>query len=576
MGNYNLTSISIRDLLNNIENNIIAIPEIQRPFLWKPNQVKDLIDSLYKNYPVGYLIFWQDDEVEVKGNISAKDKQIIIDGQQRITSISAALLGKSVVDDRYQTRGIRISFNPITEEFEVYNSNVKRSDAWINDISVVFTEEFSAEELVRDYSSRNEIEPEEVYRVIKKLSDIADRNLGLIELSSDLTIDEISEIFRRINFHGLEMTQTDFALTKIAARSEYDGHNLRKAIDYFTHLLERPEDFDNIKKSDIDFASKEYFQNLEWTKDAQSIYTPSYHDTLRVIFTYKFRRGRIKDFVELLAGYNFETRTYDRHNIEGIFQRLKEGLLDFINEENFTSYLQRLRNIGLIRENFIQSKSVINFGYVLYLLLVEKGISPEIRNKSVERWLILSNISKRYSGSSESTFQQDINLFTNSDDIVATIDAIEAEELDDAFWNLTYIDTLSTQHTPTFYTFVMAQVVAEDQGFLSTTTVEEIFDDVNDKRHVFPREYLLPRGFTNQDINQIANNVLVAQDAYDVRGVDSPSIYLLKFNERDWHFKENAIPAGLDRMTNRDYPRFLEERRKLMAEKVKEYYESFK
>ena len=121
MANFEVNNVSVSTLLGYISDGIIAIPEIQRPFVWDTTKVRDLIDSLYKEYPVGYIITWKSPDVKLKDGKNSEGKQILIDGQQRITALTAALLGKEVLDSNYKKRRIRIAFNVKTEEFQTCN-----------------------------------------------------------------------------------------------------------------------------------------------------------------------------------------------------------------------------------------------------------------------------------------------------------------------------------------------------------------------------------------------------------------------------------------------------------------------
>ena len=123
MAKYSVNQYSVESIMNWVKSGEIAIPEIQRPFVWTSSQVRDLVDSLYKGYPVGYLITWRNPNVKLKdGSISA-GKKILIDGQQRVTALTTALVGQQVINDSYDKIIIRIAFHTIEERFEVLNSN---------------------------------------------------------------------------------------------------------------------------------------------------------------------------------------------------------------------------------------------------------------------------------------------------------------------------------------------------------------------------------------------------------------------------------------------------------------------
>src|SRR4029077_15173880 len=118
---YSVTPHSVETLLTWVKTGEIAIPEIQRPFVWEATKVRNLLDSLYRGYPVGYLIAWKNPTVRLKDGTHSAGKRILIDGQQRVTALMAALLGQEVVTKDYETVRIRIAFNPVKEGFEVAN-----------------------------------------------------------------------------------------------------------------------------------------------------------------------------------------------------------------------------------------------------------------------------------------------------------------------------------------------------------------------------------------------------------------------------------------------------------------------
>lgn len=573
---YEVNSKSISYLMAKVEAKELSIPEIQRPYVWENVQVRDLIDSLYKGYPIGYIITWSNDTVRLKDGSSPKNTSIIIDGQQRITALAAALKGQEVFDSNYSKRRIKIAFNPITKKLEVLDSAIQRSDEWVDDISIFFIDGFDTFKFSIEYAEKTKSNPSEISKAISRLTSIPSMLVGLVELPANLSIEEVTEIFNRINSKGVKLSQADFALSRIAANLEYEGPDLRKSIDYFCHLIARPQDYENIVNSDALFCQTDLFKNIKWIESYSSVFKPDYNDLLRIIFGYKFKRGRLRDFVQLLSGRNFETRTYEPGIVERTFADLKTAIFETTNQHNFKTYVNRLENIGLLKNKFIQSKNVINFGYILFLILKEKGINHGTRNICVERWLILSNITKRYSGSSETAFQRDIEMFVQNENPVIVIDRIEQAELSDNFWEVTFVDQLSTSHTPTFYTFVMAQIVNGDNAFLSTEKVTSIVKNVGDKHHVFPKKYLENNGFEQTEYNQIANYAMINKETNIIIGKKAPLHYLKEFENSDKNFEENALPIDLETMKANDYYKFLEQRRILMSRKIKKYYESFK
>src|SRR6476646_10042635 len=124
---YSVTPHPVETLLTWVTSGEIAIPEIQRPFVWEPTKVRNLLDSLYHGYPIGYLIAWRNPTVKLKDGTSSAGKRILIDGQQRITALMAALLGREVLTKNYDSVRIRIAFPPIEEIFEVTNPAIAKN-----------------------------------------------------------------------------------------------------------------------------------------------------------------------------------------------------------------------------------------------------------------------------------------------------------------------------------------------------------------------------------------------------------------------------------------------------------------
>ena len=239
---YSVNQYSLQNLLTWIETGDIAIPEIQRPFVWNATKVRDFIDSLYFGYPVGYLIAWRNPSVRLKDGSRSEGKRILIDGQQRVTALLASILARTIVDKKYKKVRISIAFNPRNERFEVTNPAIRSDRSWLPDIAQLFAPETKLLQVVDKYCEINaEQNRDETHDRISRLHGILNNSLGLIELNADLPIETVSEIFVRINSKGVPLNAADFAMSKMAANEKYEGHQLRKCIDYFCHLSVSPE-----------------------------------------------------------------------------------------------------------------------------------------------------------------------------------------------------------------------------------------------------------------------------------------------------------------------------------------------
>lgn len=595
---YEVNNSSIDGILSFIKNGEIAIPEIQRPFVWDSSKVRDLIDSLYKGYPVGYIITWKNPDVKLKDGTFALGKKVLIDGQQRITALIAAILGQEVVGSDYRKKRIKIAFNPREEKFEVSNPAIEKDSIWISDISKIFTNDFNTFSYIFKYCSENNIsdmeEQSKLANTITNLIAIKNNNLGIIDLSHKLDIETVTEIFIRINSKGVVLSQADFAMSKISSNEVYGGNTIRKTIDYFCHLAKNPIDYVAIRENDTEYCNKDDFNKIKWiAKENEDLYSPSYTDVLRVAFTYKFNRGKLADLVSLLSGRDFETREYKDEIAEESFKLLHEGVLDFVNETNYKRFIMIIKSSGIIDSSLVRSQNVLNFAYTLYLTLKAKGIQPNKIENLVRRWLVLSILTGRYSSSPESAFDYDIKRIVEADDIELYIKHVEDGELSDAFWNNILVTKLNTSVTssPYFNVYLMAQIRNGDRGFLSShIDVKTLIEGRGDVHHIFPKKYLQKNGLNNRgQYNQIANYVYMQSEINIKISDKSPDKYFnelieqcnngeIKYgginniDELNNNLNENCIPREVFNMNIDNYNEFLELRRRLMAEKIKEYY----
>lgn len=240
MAQFDVYSTSVENIISWIKSGEVAIPEIQRPFVWDATKVRDLMDSLYKGFPVGYIIVWKNPDVRLKDGSISTGKKILIDGQQRITAMQAAIAGQMVTDASYKKKPIRIAFNPIEEVFEVCNSAIEKNSRWIPDISRVFDVTFNPWAFVGEYCQANGLAGQEssINNTLMKLTSIKAISLGVTEISQSLSIDDVTEIFIRINSQGVVLSQADFAMSKISSDDRYGGNETRKMIDYFCHFMQ--------------------------------------------------------------------------------------------------------------------------------------------------------------------------------------------------------------------------------------------------------------------------------------------------------------------------------------------------
>lgn len=592
---YSVNNFPVEIILNWYRSKEIAIPEIQRPFVWDSTKVRNLLDSLYQGYPVGYLIVWKNPNVKLKDGKNSEGKKILIDGQQRVMALITSILGQEIVNSDYKKQKIIISFNPQTEKFEVLNPAIQRDNVWIQDVSPIINGTARLSKVVSEYCEKNAIaDKDKIEDSLENLKKILSRPIGLIELEHDLDIEIVTEIFIRINSEGISLNQADFAMSKIASNEVYNGTMLRKSIDYFCHLIRSPEFYVSITECDKEFLNSEFIQKISWLKDEnEDLYDPGYSDLLRVAFTSEFDRGKLADLVSLLSGRNFESRTYEEEIVKESFEKLKKGIFNFVNETNFKRFIMIIKSAGFISSDMIRSKNALNFAYILYLKLRALNYNPADIEKYVKKWFVLSILTQRYSGSPESMFDFDIKRISTGkfEDFLKDV---ENAQLSDAYWESALVQNFKTpvSSSPYFNVFLAAQVKFNEKGFLSKDiTIKDLISQRGDIHHIFPKEYLKLHGLKRGEYNQIANYVYTQSEININIGKKSPKEYLnyvfkqcegqeLKYggiNSKEQLYQnlsENCIPEETKDMDITQFNNFLEKRRILMANKLKLYYYS--
>jgi hypothetical protein len=592
---YSVTPQPIETLLTWVKTGEIAIPEIQRPFVWDASKVRNLLDSLYRGYPVGYLVAWRNPTVKLKDGTSSAGKRILIDGQQRVTALMASLLGREVLTKDYVTVRIRIAFHPIEEKFEVWTPIIEKNPAWISDVAAFFSPDAKLLQIMKAYLHSNPgVDADELMATLDQLRSITNNHVGIIELAGDLDIETVTEIFIRVNSAGVSLSQADFAMSKIAANESYGGNTLRKAIDYFCHIAVAPEFLSRIQKADPAFAASEFFPKMTWLKEVgDSIYLPSYTDMLRVAFTSEFGRGKLQDLVALLSGRNFETKEYEAAIAESSFGRLKDGILQFMNKTHFDRFVMILRSAGFISADLIGGQSAVDFAYIAYLRGRAQNVPAPQLERIVRRWYVMSMLRGRYTGNAETAFDFDIRQI-EALGLISFEQTVISTELPDSFWEALLPQEMNTSSasSPYFAAYQAAQVKSGDRGFLSRDiTASDLLLNHHDVHHLYPSNYLKKKGLARGQYNQIANFVLTQSEINIAVGDKAPEVYfgqlaeqcnggkilyggITDTEEMKNNFRMNAIPECLLSGEKMEYDSFLEARRPLMAQKLKNWFEA--
>ena len=591
--NYKITQYSVSSILGYVENSQIAIPEIQRPFVWKGEEVRALIDSLYEGYPIGYLIVWQNSQVRVRNFGKGGTKKILIDGQQRVTALMAALLGKEVLDEQYQSHRIRIAFNPLAgkgeERFAVCDTKHEEDSRWIPDISIFFRRDFSFRQFEKEYKEAN---PDEDFTPLEEsvdtLKEIVKHQVGVIELSFLLDIDVVSEIFIRINLQGKPLNQEDFVMSKISVNEQYGGDYIRNCIDYFCHLLREPSFYQVLQQNETEFFFFVYGKALTWCQnEEQSLYIPSYADVLKVVLISYFGKTRIGDLVHLLSGRDGEKKIFSKKEIskkvsEEAFEKLGAGVKAFVCEENFQGFQKALKKAGYSCSRLLYSQSVLNYCYAMYLLMYRQGIGEKERESLLSKWITMAMITGHYQSGGESTVQKD---YANAQEegFASYLAQIEELKLTDEFYNniLPEKFTSTTARTAPFLAYVATQCARGVHSLYSDVTIEELYKNKTESYQILPKAYLAKCGYKTREIyGQVANLTYISKETKDIIRKKSPVDYkenlekAIGIEKIRTSLKENGLAETIFTANETDVIQILDDRRRQMALEIRDFYKT--
>ncbi|MGB9789294.1 GmrSD restriction endonuclease domain-containing protein [Thermotoga caldifontis] len=573
---------SVGGLLENIDSGEIGLPDIQRPFVWDTTRVRDLFDSMYRGYPIGTLLFWENGFPGEHRTIGTGTKQriprlLVVDGQQRLTALYAVMKGVRIVDKNFDQKRLRIAFNPLEEKFEVTNTSIERDLNWIADISILWQEGFRLYDFIFDFMKRleerrglTEEERQRIPRSIQKLVNLVNYPMTALEISASATEEQVSEIFVRINSRGRTLNQADFILTLMSVFWD-EG---RKELEEFCRQAKNPPS-DNRPS-----PYNPYFK-------------PQPDQLLRVDVAMAFRRARLEHVYSILRGKDLQTGEFSPERRDEQFDRLEEAQNEVLNLQNWHDFLKVVKRAGYIHPNLITSEMALVYAYSLWLIGKQDfGLDQHTLRDLMARWFFMSSLTSRYSSSAETRMEQDLALIrgcSSSEEFVRTLEQEISAVLTNDYWNVTLPNELATAsaRSPGQFAFFAALCLLDAPVLYSSMKVRDLLDPTSqphrlavERHHPFPRKYLEKLGIKDKhDINQVANFALVEwRDNVDI-GDRPPSDYAPEYERRfpPERLKEmywyHALPEA---WYNMGYGTFLEERRRRMAEIIRKGFESLK
>lgn len=577
----------VDDLVRGVRIGRIGLPDLQRPFVWTDNKVRDLFDSMMKGYPIGYVMIWESPaDYETKKNVIGKNekihdepKELVIDGQQRLTALVAAMYGVVVKDKNFADKEIKISFNPLTREFAVWTPAYERDTEWISRISDVFLakEQNSIISLRRKFiKEANEgrakknlgelTEDEEtiIEDSINALLNLSDFSLPTLEIQYNADEEAVADIFVRVNSGGQKLTENNFIQTLISV--------------YENDTSDRINEFSEKSRIPADNTSYNTLLAIE----------PSH--LIRMAVGVGFRRARLRYAYMLLRGKNLKTGKFSAEERQANLDKFKDALDKVMNLNNWHGFINIVGEAGYISNKLIASSNAVVFSYVLYLIAkYDYKLDAISLRKCISKWFFMSTITYFYTGSTESEVENqfaDLRDVNTAEEFIAYIDRVISTRFTEDYFNLTLPSELNSTAaiSPAWNGYIAAQIVLNNPMLFSNTPVSKYFiigssgtKNAIDKHHIFPKHYLEQIGYTNdRDRNQLANftylDYVTNIDISDKAPGEYVNAYRQKLGDDGYRktCEQNALPENFENM---EYPVFLEKRRQLMAQIVKKAYE---
>lgn len=564
---------NLQGLINDIDMGTIGLPDIQRPFVWADTKVRQLFDSLYKGYPVGYLLFWENANINGVKSIGTERKQkaaqlLIVDGQQRLTSLYAVIKGQEVIRENYNKTKIIIAFNPLEEKFEIPDAAIRRDPRYFQNITKVWARDADifdiTDDFVENLKKHKEITAEEV-RIIRrnfnKLKNLENYPFSVLELSAEIDEEQVADVFVRINSQGKTLNQADFILTLMSVFWDEGRTNL--------------EDFCR----DARLPSKTQATPFNY------IIVPKPDQMLRAAVGLAFRRARLQYIYSILRGKDLETGLFSEERRDTQFDILKIAQGNALDIQNWHEFLKAIIQAGYSNESFISSNNNILYSYVFFLIgRMDYKVDLYNLKRLIARWFFMCSITGRYTGSPETAMEMDLaklRSVTSAEGFIGTINEIIDSQLTPDFWNVTLPMDMATSsfRSPSLFAYYAALNIHDAYGLFSKLKVGELLQSglranksALERHHLFPKAWLMRNGFTeSRDYNQIANFALVEWSDNIAISDKEPKVYL-PFYERRFSSEEmkkmkywHALPAEWQEM---EYKEFLTSRRKMIARVV--------
>jgi hypothetical protein len=515
--------MKINYLLDSIDNGQVVLPEFQRGYVWSRDQVKGLFQSLYQKFPIGGLLIWNTsaDATSLRGTDirGTQTVKLLLDGQQRVTSLYGVMRGRPprFFEDARKSRSFTgLYFNVEQEVFEFYRPTTMATDPlWISVSDLFLT---GTEEALKNLGT---VEPAQLVKYMSRITRI--HSIGERELHDEniagehMTVDVVVDVFNRVNSGGTKLSKGDLALARICAIREEARAEIREALEQWS-------------AAGYHFKSDWLLRTVNMVGTGEALF-----EALRGISS--------EDF-----GMAFKKAT---QSVDFLLNLLSSRL-------------------GVDHDKVLQGKYGLA---VLARLVAERGgqvTDPVLQNKMLY-WYLHQSMWGRYSGSTESTLNQDLEALDEGgiDGLIALMERargslrVRPEDFDthsmgSRFYPILYILTRMNDSLD------LCSGLKLSHHLLGRNTNLEV-------HHIFPKSVLYEHGYTRSQANAIANFTFLTGDCNKTISNKWPDVYLPTIQgERPEALETHWITGDRTLWNLSEYPNFLADRRQRLADALNE------
>ena len=514
--------MKVTTILDNIDLREVGLPEFQRGYVWKREDVRRFMNAMYRGWPVGSLLEWNPpvQKTDIRGGALKAEGtvRLIIDGQQRITTLYGISRGKAPSFFEGNPRNfLDLYFHLDTEEFEFYGPvKMKQDRRWIKLTHLFQTDAGTILEELNNVGASGDFRTD--LNRLNQLERIFDKDFHIESVSGLTTdVDEVVEIFNEVNSSGTELSAGDLALAKICV----DWPQAREELQQRLNKWEKAG-FDGF--------------NLDWL--------------LRCVNSTLTGRSRFNAMTEL-----------NREQIEQGLIRTERHIDEFLNQIKM--------QLGLDHSGVLRSPMFVAL-ISRYLELTGGLFGGEFELANVLYLYVNSFMWGRYSYSLEGTLQQDLSALDEGADEKGRIERLigNYRNANTLLWPLPSAFELSTTGTRFFpLLYLLSRVNDARDLFRNYPLGSQLVDAPLERHHIFPKSLLYNRGFKKREVNQLANFAFLIADTNRRISNSSPDVYLAECEEKNpGVLASQWIPQDPVLWQIDNFLDFLAERRSLLAQ----------